>query len=348
VTFEFQFFDVANSTCSLYTNSSGSWLQDLSLSSRPAGVYSFNQLFASNESILWNVRCVDDLGNVAWAPQNRTLYTSEAPPGFENQTIPVNLTVNSTAPSLSVSVESPIDLQAGSTTPVLCSANVTDVNGVADISNVNMTFYGPSSTLTASDDNNTHYTNSSCTCSDINITTQSCSCTFNLQYHAEPGSWTCTAAAQDATNKSSFSSNTGTVNTLLALFVNSTTIDYGDLITEEVSPEQPIDVLNYGNAPIDLSLFGYAQTPGDSLAMNCANGDITVGQQRFSTLSGSPYLSMTSLSGLPGSRNQVDLSVAKPISLANSSNTTYWRLEVPPAASGACSGSVVFQAEVNS
>jgi hypothetical protein len=349
VSFSWTFQDATNATCSVYTNSTGSWISNASLTNIVTGTHSTTiNNFPVNTSILWNVECVDAFGQSDFAPSNRTFFTGPIPPGDDNQTIPVNLTVNNSAPVVDVVVlESPINLLAGASTNVTCETNVSDFNGVADIQAVNMTLHAPGATAGDPDDNNTHYSNNSCSCVDINGTSTSCACTFDVWYYANPGTWTCTVNAFDTNNEVGQGTDTGTVNTLLALFVNQTIIDYGNLDANDVSPEENVSVINFGNTIIDVSLFSYAQTIGDALAMNCTNGNILAGQQRFATVSGLGFASMTSLSGNPAARSTADLSIAKPLSASNQTNSTYWRLQVPGGVQGECSGLVVFQAEVN-
>lgn len=193
-------------------------------------------------------------------------------------------------------------------------------------------------------DNNTLYFNPNCAQVNVDGFFANYTCSFDVYYYANPDEWTCMVFVEDDYNFTDNLSNTTTVNELFALNVTPL-IDYGDLAVEDTSTPQEANVTNLGNAAINVSVYGYGDTPGDGLAMVCDIGDISIGNQRYSLNEAGDftidYFPLTPADVLiPG------LSLAKQTDPNTQIiNQTFWRLYVPPNPFGVCSGTVVFQAE---
>ena len=209
---------------------------------------------------------------------------------------------------------------------------------------MNATFFSSTSSFDSADDNNSHYTNSSCTQTAISGIYANYTCHFNVWYYAVNGSWTCLAFAYDDSGYSDNESASSTVEKLLALNVTSP-IDYGDLAVGDTSPIVDANVTNFGNMDINVTVYGYGSVPNDGLAMVCEVGNISIQYERYSTNSSAAYDSMTPLSS---SAAMID-GLTLPQQVDDTTpvvNSTYWRLYVPPNPFGRCNGTVVFQAEL--
>jgi len=257
-----------------------------------------------------------------------------------------------------------VSLNPGTNKYVYCNGIVRDWNNDTDIVNVNATFYQNTSSMFASDDNNTHYTNISCfiNYSAINSAygddstgnfTANYSCTFSVQYYTNPGSWNCTVFAYDNMNTNGTNTTTSTVNELMAVTLPPT-LDYGTVNSTYVSRENITNVSNAGNVMINLSLQGYAVTIGDPWAMNCTKGNvknISLMYEKYNLTESNPII--TSLSAFETMyTNLTNAAVIKKFSLNyrqddsydDAINSTYWRIYVPTGVAGTCSGNIVFGA----
>jgi hypothetical protein len=265
-------------------------------------------------------------------------------PNYRNISIDTRANITNAQPEiLNITLEDPVTLNAGTTYPVSCNISVRDWNGAATIDTVNATYFHSTSSLNAADDNNTHYTNSSCTQTGIDGFLANYTCTFDVYYYALPNEWNCTVFANDTNSFVGNGTTNGSINELLALNVTNP-IDYGDLAINDFSTDQTANVTNFGNVPINVSVYGFGNTTGDGLAMVCDQGNITVDNQRYATSPAIPYASKTSLTS---SGVQLEnLTIGKQtLPTTEITNTTYWQLFVPPNPFGQCNGTVVFQAE---
>ncbi len=271
-------------------------------------------------------------------------------PNYKNVTVNTYVNITNAKPEvLSVRVYQDtnvslrnITVSAGSLRLVTCNATVRDWNGYTDIVRVNATLYHISSSSNASDDNNTHYTNSSCTFETGSGNNASYNCGFQAYYYANNGTWTCNVSAIDTYNKSGSNFNTTTFLPVYALNVTDG-INYGNVAVEDTSNEVQANVTNFGNMNINVTVEGYGAVRGDGLAMNCSlSGNITVQNQRFAIASGA-FGTKTNLSS---SAQQTGLTIPKQtLPGTQMSNSTYWQLYVPPNPGGNCTGYVIFSAE---
>jgi len=248
---------------------------------------------------------------------------------------------------------------------VYCNGVVRDYNNDTDISSVAARIFQNTTSEWASDDNNTHYTNSTCFI-DYNATnsgawgddntgnyTANFSCSFNMQYYANPTFWTCSVYAYNSYNWNGTNSTVGGVNELLAVTLPST-INYGTVNSTAVSDENITNVSNAGNVQINLTLQGYAFYPGDGQSMNCSKGNvknISIMYEKYNLTTSNPgVLALSDIEAIY--TNLTNSSVTKRFNLNyrqadnwdDATNATYWRIYVPRGVAGTCSGNIVFGA----
>ncbi len=275
-----------------------------------------------------------------------------------NATVIARVNVSNTEPYLyNVKIDSPtqpIDLTANGATIILCNGSAQDTNGYGDIKNVSATFYQITVASNAADDNNTHYSNTSCgPCSVVEGTNNqngSCLCQFAVQYYANSGIWQCNMTINDSGGLiSSENSSFVTINEVLGINVESTILDYGNLSVTEISDYTRENVINGGNIPINVTVRGFGgdnESIGENLSMICeAGSNITFGNQRFYPGNNTVFGDMYNLTNQ--TRQIFNLTLPKRTTNAgfgNSSNSTYWKLQVPIGASGICNGTIIFGA----
>jgi hypothetical protein len=302
-----------------------------------------------------------------------TPYTSDiiALTNVTNQTVIARVNVTNAGPDLyKVEITSPplpIDLTAGGVTNVICNGSARDINGFDDIINVNATFYHSTVASDAADDGNTHYSNSSClvggqTCTAIagsNNLNGSCICQFAVQYYANNGNWQCNMTVADdggggdikgvSTENSSFV----TINEVLGIDIESFTIDFGNLSVTQTSDPIRENVSNGGNIDINVTVRGYGgdnESIGQNLSMICdpnagALANITFDNMRFDTINSTSYANMTNITNQ--TRQILNLTIPQrtvDTGYGNSSNSTFWRLQIPVGAAGICNGTIIFGA----
>jgi len=238
-----------------------------------------------------------------------------------------------------------ITIAAGDFKSVTCNASVRDWNGYNDIVYVNSTLYFVNNKSSDSDDNNTHYTNASCTTNSSTGTyTGIYSCVFNVAYYANNGTWYCNITDRDTSSTIGYGFNTTLFYPVYALNV-SDGLDYGNVPVYGYSDNFTANVTNFGNMPINITVQGYGTTIGDGLAMNCSlGGNITVGNEKFSA-SPADWGSKTVLTS--SSQKIIGLTLVKqtlPDTLIM--NTTYWQLYIDAVnvPGGNCTGYITFNA----
>jgi hypothetical protein len=287
--------------------------------------------------------------------------------GNPNATVATYLQVGNVYPEvLNVSVDagsSTITLIPNSTRMTWCAAVVRDYNGEADINQVNATFYTVnSSSFAASNDNNYHYTNTSCV---INTSfgsfnsysddayTALANCTFNVHYYAVPESWECQIFANDSYGWQANDSDNINVNSLLALGLPNL-INYSTVNATFVSDEQNATVENLGNVRLNLSLEGYARTVGDGYAMNCSLGsvqNISIQYEKYN-ITNTNFGALTHTQTLANYTNLSTTAVIRNFNLTARFNDTvseavklsHWRIYVPIGVAGTCNGNIIFGA----
>lgn len=270
-----------------------------------------------------------------------------------------NITLSSLLNFTSVTVDdnipSPIneiDLLSGSNQTVSCNAIISDLDGIG-VKNASARFFDiTSSSLLEADSGNKHYTNSSCFInSSYGINQSQILCNFLVTYYANTSNWNCTITATDNNNISNNGSAFTFINPLLSIEVNNT-IDFGTVSPLSVSSEKTINVTNYGNVKLNLSLYGYGASVGDGFSMNCSNGrNISINYEKYN-------LSLSTAGNLTLSQFQnyyINLSSSAVVKRFNLNfrnndsfnfavNSTFWRIYVPSGIFGSCSGNIVFGA----
>ena len=275
-------------------------------------------------------------------------------PNYRNVTVWTHVNITNSKPEvLNITIyetttptNKNITISAGSLKSVTCNATVRDWNGFNDIVYVNATLYYINNQSFNPDDNNTHYTNASCTLNSSTGTyTGLYQCIFpNVQYYANNGTWYCTVTDQDTYNKTgNFTSNT-TFYPVYALNVTDG-IDYGNVAVEDFSNETAANITNFGNMPINVSVEGYGVNRGDGLAMNCSiNSNITVNNEHFALTSGIAYGAKTVLTSAPQLLSGLTMP-KQTLSSTQIVNSTYWQLYIPPNPAGNCTGWIIFMAQ---
>ncbi len=287
--------------------------------------------------------------------------------GNPSTTVMTNLTVGNTYPEIiNVSINDDnvaVALTPNSTRLISCIAILRDYNGDADIDAVNATFYDSVlSSPSATDDNNLHYTNSSC---NINADTGNyngyaddpyyslANCTFQVEYYANPQDWVCNVTVNDSVGWIGENYDDITISPLLALGLPDI-INYGTVNATFVSDENITNITNYGNVQINLSLEGYGTTQGDGIAMNCTLGNIgyiPINNQKYNLTASTP--GQLSLSEFEGNyTNLTSSAIVKRFELNYRQNDvtneaikeSYWRIYVPKGVAGTCNGTIIFGA----
>jgi hypothetical protein len=280
-----------------------------------------------------------------------------------NATVITYLQVGNVFPEvLNISINNGVNivLTANDTKTVVCSALIRDWNNESDFSNVYAEFFN--SSWGSANDNNNHYTNSSCNItlnfgswhgiSDDNYTAVA-NCTFNVWYYANPGNWNCTVVVNDTYNWNATGTGNINVSELLAVGLPDS-INYGTVNATYVSNEKIANVTNFGNVAIDVALSGYAVSVGDGRAMNCTLGsvrNISINYEKYNlSRSTSGVLSLTEfeLSYInltsPPLTKEYNLNYRQDDAINEAINFTYWRIYVPLGVAGTCQGNIVFGA----
>lgn len=275
-----------------------------------------------------------------------------------------------------------IDLVANDAVTVTCNATIFDYNGYRDITEVvktNATFFITSVGINGEVDNNSLYVNRSCGSCRQAISSESyrgdtartaiCDCKFAVQYYANySDQWTCGFSVEDnggnqiselEINISDTDQNSSGVTVTQLLAIDAPVIlDYGNLSVTQYSNEIIHNVTNVGNVPFNLSLRGFGgindsvDHAGHNLTMICDYGNISIGNQRYSTTSGNAFASMRILQNqteiLTGFTNpEVNLTWPQRTDDTNygsDRNSTYWMMYVPTGVGGLCNGTIIFGA----
>ncbi len=246
-----------------------------------------------------------------------------------------------------------IDLIPASTKEIICRAIAIDYDGETNIKSVNSYFFDNIvSYYEDSNDHNYHYSNNSCflNYSYGNENQVEIICIFNVWYYANSQSWNCSIKIYDEYSEI-FGNDSVFVNPLLALEVLSP-INFGKIGAKEISEEITINVTNYGNVKVNLSLSGYGGYENDGNSMVCTLGstkNISINYEKFNLTNSNPgsinfsefeskYINLTSYPktkkfNLDYRRNDLENEAI---------NSTYWRIYVPSGVAGSCQGNIIF------
>lgn len=276
----------------------------------------------------WRIGCTDEFGYTGYSDIN-------------------NISVRAFSPIVeNINLPSSVMLNAGSTMEVECNFSVSDENGASDIELVNATLYHETISSDAADNNNNHYSNSSCEELAQHPGYKDYRCTFSLTYYALNGSWICNASAKDYQDLKGYNTSGTFVEPLFALNVSEDILDYGDVEPNTISEEKIMKITNIGNQAIDIFLKGYGgNNPilGDGYAMICENNqNISIENERYGLSSGSYITKKELTSGLAYS----GLNIAKQtFPTSSEEGTLYWQLYLPPLERTNCSGTIVVSAK---
>lgn len=238
-----------------------------------------------------------------------------------------------------------ITVTAGGVKSVVCNASVRDWNGFNDIVSANATLYYSLNQSNDSDDNNTHYTNSSCVLNySIDAYSGIYSCAFVVYYYANNGTWKCNVTVKDSYSNPNSSGTGGNTTYFYPVYALNVTdgINYGNVAVEEYSDNRTANLSNLGNTAINISVEGYGINRSDGLAMNCTHGNISVANERFSANATTDFGSKIALSS--SSSVIAGLKILKQTTNTLAINVTYWQLYVPPNPAGNCTGFIIFSA----
>jgi hypothetical protein len=277
-------------------------------------------------------------------------------PGTNYKNYSVHTTVNVTNAypeilNISCNNGQSITLNAGTTKAINCTIKIRDYNGWNDVNYANATFYYYLNVSSDPDDNNVHYTNTSC----AQVTNDgqylvNWTCSFDIWYFAVNGSWRANATVNDSYGAKDNDYGNASISALLALNVTNL-IDFGNLAVTETSPTSvQANVTNFGNVPINVSVYGFggeSEVAGAGFAMICQQRNITITNERYDLNSATAYDSMTPLTNAPGIMIP-GIKIEKQTQLGvYVINSTYWRLHVNLTNNpfGICNGTVVFSAE---
>lgn len=243
---------------------------------------------------------------------------------------------------------SAITLVENTTVAVTLKASTTDPDGAADLVSATGTIFRSGVTANCSADDNNCYRIPSSGCV-FSASTSTVTCTANVWFHADPTDASSTFSAQDwqghitvtdaagATNSSSTATGVE-LQTLWAINITPTTINYGSLVPDATSTNVVITAKNTGNAAIDVELSGTDMSSGTSI--------ISVGQQKYASSTISNWNTCTNCTALSTIPTRLEMDLPKPTSSSTAvEGGTYWMLNIPAGtASGTYSGTNTFGA----
>ena len=266
--------------------------------------------------------------------------------------------ISSSADGGADSFGSGINLTTGGTKTIHVNGVVEDLNGAADITNVNVMFYRSdvSGGAACTDDNNDCYKNWTCdTAAGSTSNRLTYNCPIALQYYTDStdGSgpngvagtnWIARVAVTDGSATTTNSTNTVEVNTSMALTI-PTTIQYGSLALGAETTDsnnQEMSIVQNGNKVTDVEVSTAA-------AMTCARGTIPIANQEWS-LTDVSYGSGTDLSSSAADTNigintNVDDSDGSATNPSDGTRSIYWNIAIPSSGiEGSCTGTTVITA----
>ncbi len=221
--------------------------------------------------------------------------------------IPTNVTIDNdpyiSSISLTDSDGGTLQVWANDSRIFNCTGTAVDLDGFADISNINATIYGPSSNMTASDASGLHYTNASCTLFGGSANTTSFNCGFIVHHQTQPGLWTCNASINDSYARVFTNATNNTVDIFKSIAVPLQTIAFGAFAHSQNSgtTDKNITVNNTGNVKFNVTLDAYRSSgiPADNNSMSCVVGTLPVSSVVFAITPGVSALSKTALNDTP-------------------------------------------------
>ncbi|MFH1174184.1 MAG: hypothetical protein V1725_03570 [archaeon] len=261
----------------------------------------------------------------------------------------MNITIRDSAGTLPTN----LTLNAGLTRTIICNATVRDWNGIDGNHSLNATlFHSSTSSYDAADNNNTHYTNTSCPLVagpyGQNNVYANYSCSFEVYYYANNGSWNCTFFALDTKDDLNYTTNGSGSATMLPLYALNVTdgIEFGNLALGSESADIEANVTNFGNMRINLTAQTYGSALNDGFAMICPNSsfNVTAGAVAVSVETGLTFAQKLKMNGTVQSVTNFSLNKSIGTDMINS---TFWQLSLENISGspfGNCTGWIVFSA----
>jgi hypothetical protein len=291
-----------------------------------------------------------------------SINTLEAASTYVNDSIAARVNVTNMAPKVvglivddwTASPVNEIDLVSGWYRKVYCNGTVVDYNGKDDIIACNATLFYTGNRSGQWNDMNEHYSNNSCILVRSGIYNKTFSCSFNVWFFANNGTWWCNMSAWDNGTANlnrqpayNSSRDDAKINPLYSLNVPPV-VEFGELSLGSTSTNKIINVTNTGNMNLDLNLYGYGSTKvpavENNLSMECRIGNISVNRMHFDNNSADTYDNMFNLSGRFKGPKLMHMNIRQRKSeIKNSTNATYWKIKIPQyAVKGTCNGTIVF------
>jgi len=255
----------------------------------------------------------------------------------QNTTSSTSVSVGNSTPVVSgVTISSTtIVLIANATKTITVSFSVSDSNGCNDVftsGNVTTTLYRTSLGNSCTADNLNCYRVTTTTNNCTNQTSANATSTFELWYIAQAtdasssfptDSWRATAEAKDgAAATHSANSGTSTVQTLTAINISPTSINYGTVSagTNTGALNQTTTVANAGNSSSTLTVNGSTQLTSGGNVIDYSNQKFGTTSVTYASLPQSLATSAAAVSGFRLNPN---------INLTPTSGPVYWGLAVP-------------------
>ena len=319
----------------IYVNSSQKGLN------KSAKLTLYDLTFVNPRILRDGVACVDctilnyTFGNLLFNVTHFSNYSVDETP---NPSIIESMSIND-----SIFPENEIILSAGKTQTVNCTAIVTDALGANNIIGANATFYYYKNSSSDNDNTLVHYTDTSCDLTQINSTHDFFSCSFDVWYYANNGTWNCNITVHNNQSVSVYNMTNTSIDPLYAVNITDG-IFFSNVSSNIPSNNVTVNITNFGNMPVNITIQGYALVIGDNTGMNCSDStNINITNIRFSTNTALDFNQKTQMTG---SIQNLNFQIAKQTNITPIFNTTYWQISPDPGtAYRICTGYIIFNAE---
>lgn len=195
-----------------------------------------------------------------------------------------NVTITNSAPvvgALNVNLTTPVTLTSCSTKIITCNLNYTDANGWANVSAGDGRFYTGNSTWASADNNQTHYTNSTCLITGSG-TAGTVACNFSIWYWARNSTdWNCTVRLTDNSTYINSSKISITISGLVSPGLSETPVLWNSTASgvhnfaAQSGAGNPLNVSNCGNVADYVWVKGSDLTGSINVADVIGVGNIT-------------------------------------------------------------------------
>jgi hypothetical protein len=257
-----------------------------------------------------------------------------APLDFYTEVAELGLSFAPQITALSLNAGADITLSPGTTTVIVATGTVTDLNGFTDLGPATTTIFRSGVTSACAADANTCYiaTPSACSYSGCSGTTCTISCAVDMAFHADPTdigvfageTWRAELTVSDLGGfTASATAPSIDLLTLRALSVD-TVIDFGalEVNSDTGSNNATTSIQNIGNDSIDVALDGTNLTDGLS-------STIPVSQQRYAT-SSFTYSSCLICRSLATTTDTIEVDLPKPTSVDPAIvDDLFWGIAIP-------------------